>query len=63
MATKMAYDDIRLFKLCESFYGKDFVVEQIEDIIGTIDFYNCVNDVETMQKVRDRIDDLIAAKL
>ncbi len=62
-ATKQAFDDIRLLKLCESYYDKDFVVSEIEKIIGKIDFFNCVNDVATMQKVRDRIDDLIIAKV
>ena len=36
---------------------------EIEKIIGKIDFFNCVNDVEIMQKIRDRIDDLIIEKL
>lgn len=62
-ATKQAFDDIRLLKLCESYYDKDFVVSELEKIIGEIDFFNCVDDVATMQKVRDRIDDLIIAKL
>lgn len=59
MATRQALDDIRLFKLCESYYGKERVVSEIENIIGKINFFNCVNDVSTMQKIRDRIDDLI----
>jgi hypothetical protein len=63
MATRQAFDDIRLFKLCESFYGKEKVVEEIESIIGKVDFFNCVNDVATMQKIRDRIDDMIVEKL
>ena len=63
MATRQAFDDIRLFRLCESFYDKEFVVAEIEKIIGKIDFFNCVNDVEIMQKIRDRIDDLIIEKL
>ncbi len=63
MAARLAFDDIRLFKLCESFYGKERVVSEIEKIIGNLNFENCVNDVETMQKIRDRIDDLIIAKV
>ncbi|MBO7208475.1 MAG: DUF4091 domain-containing protein [Clostridia bacterium] len=59
MATRQALDDIRLLKLCESYYGKEKVVEEIENIIGEITFLNNVNDVRTMQKIRDRIDDMI----
>lgn len=58
-ASRQAYEDIRVFRLCESFYGKERVVEEIERITGEIDFFRCVNDVATMQRLRDRMDDLI----
>lgn len=55
--------DIRVMKLCESFYGKKKVVEEIEKICGEIYFDHCVDDVATMQRIRDRLDDMIMKKL
>ena len=63
MAARLAFDDIRLFKLCESYYEKERVVSEIEKITGNLDFEKCVNDVETMQKIRDRMDDMIISKI
>ena len=47
-------------KLCESFYGKDKVVAEIEKIYGkTLTFEECADDVKTMQAIRDKMDDMI----
>ncbi len=59
LAFRQAFDDIRVMKLCESYYGKDRVVQEIEAIVGTVEFDHCVEDAATMQRVRDRLDDLI----
>ncbi len=59
LAFRQAFDDIRVMKLCESYYGKERVVQEIEAITGTVSFDHCVEDAATMQRVRDRLDDLI----
>ncbi len=59
LAFRQAFDDIRVMKLCESYYGKERVVAEIEAIAGTVVFEKCVEDSVTMQRVRDRLDDLI----
>ncbi len=57
---RQAFDDIRVMKLCESFYGKDKVVEEIEKIYGkALTFEECADDVATMQAIRDKMDDMI----
>ena len=62
-ATRQAFDDVRVFRLCESYYGKERVIAEIEEMIGEIDYFNCVEDAKTMQAIRDRMDELIIAKL
>lgn len=59
LAFRQAFDDIRVMKLCESYYGKERVVQEIEAIAGTVEFDHCVEDSATMQRIRDRLDDLI----
>ena len=57
---RQAFDDIRVMKLCQSFYGKDKVVSEIEKIYGkTLTFEECADDVKTMQAIRDKMDDMI----
>ena len=62
-AFKAAIDDIRVMKLAESLYDKETVVAEMEKLVGSIDFMHCVNDASLMQKLRDRLDDIILAKL
>ena len=59
LAIKQGLDDIRVMKLCETYYGKEKVVEEIEKIFENITFRRCIDDSETMQKIRDRMDDMI----
>ena len=55
-----AFEDIRVLRLCESFYGKDYVVSEIEAVYGkTLTFAECADDTALMQAIRDRIDDLV----
>ena len=59
-----AFEDIRVMKLCESFYGKEKVVAAIEKIYGkTLTFAECANDTEMIQKIRDKMDDMILEAL
>jgi len=62
-AYKQGLDDIRVMKLAERYYGKDAVVKAIEAICGTVTYLRCVDDTKTMQAIRDRLDDMILAKL
>ena len=59
LAIKQGLDDIRVMKLCESYFGKEKVVEEIEKIFENVTFRRCIDDVATMQKIRDRMDDMI----
>ena len=63
IAFRQGLEDIRAFKLCAEFYGKDAVVAEIEKIIGTITFSNCVDDTATMIKIRETIDLMIKEKV
>ncbi len=56
-----ALEDIRAMKLCESFYGKDRVVAEMEAIFGQeIKFSRCARSSEVMLAIRARIDEMIA---
>lgn len=59
LAFKSAMDDIRLMKLCESYYSHERVVSEIESITGTIDFDHCTEDSATIIKMRERLNELI----
>ena len=61
-AMKQALDDIRVMKLAEQRCGKETVVAEAEKIAGKIDFAHCINDVATMQALRDRMTDLVLGK-
>lgn len=63
LAIKQGLDDIRVMKLCESYYGKEKVVEEIEKIFENVTFRRCIDDVATMQAIRDRMDDMIIAAI
>ena len=55
--------DLRAMKLCESFYGHDAVVEAIEKVCGEVRFDRCLIASEDMLAVRERINDMIEAKI
>lgn len=55
--------DLRAMKLCESLYGHDAVVEAIEKVCGEVRFDRCLAASEDMLAVRERINDMIEAKL
>lgn len=59
-----ALQDMRAMKLCESLYSKDEVVAEIEKIMGeTLAFDVCAKSEKTMLKVRERINEMIKAKI
>ena len=59
-----ALQDISAMKLCESLYSKAEVVEAIEQVLGfTLTFDTCAPTADAMQAVRDKINEMIAAKL
>ncbi len=55
-----ALEDVRAMKLCESFYGKERVVAEMEAVFGEIRFSRCARSADMMLAVRARIDELIA---
>ena len=56
-----ALEDVRAMKLCESFYGKDRVVAEMEAVFGQeIKFSRCARSSEVMLAIRARIDEMIA---
>ncbi|MBO5200991.1 MAG: DUF4091 domain-containing protein [Clostridia bacterium] len=63
VAFRQGLEDIRVMRLCESYYSKEEVVKAVEDIIGRLTFGNCAKDAATMQKIRDRLDEMIIAAL
>ena len=59
-----ALQDIRAMKLCESLYSKAEVVAEIEKIMGEeLRFDVCAKSEATMLAVRERINEMIKAKL
>ncbi len=64
VAFAQGLEDIRALKLCEKYYSKEEIVKRLEDIFGEpITFKKCADDTETMQKMRDAIDGMIAERL
>ena len=63
IAFKQGLDDIRLLKLCEKYYSKEHIIEEIETICGTITFDKCVNDTAAMQKIKSCLDEMIIKAL
>lgn len=59
IAFRQGIDDIRLLKLCEKYYSKDYIIAEIEKVYGIISFDNCINDTQTMMAIRNLLDDLI----
>lgn len=62
-AFKQGLDDIRALKLCEKYYSKEYIIEELEKLCGEINFDKCINDSKLMMLVRDKIDDLIIQAL
>ncbi len=59
-----ALEDVRAMRLCESFYGKERVIAEMETLLGEeIRFDRCPRSAETMLAIRARIDELIAAAI
>lgn len=59
-----ALEDMRAMKLCESFYGKERVVAEMEKTFGgEIRFSKCATSAAQMLAVRARIDEMIADAL
>ena len=58
-----ALQDLRAMKLCEQYYGHDFVVAEIEKVYGEVRFDRCPTTSEDMLAIRRRIDELIEAKV
>lgn len=64
IAFRQGLEDMRALELCQQYYPKEEIVAVLEKIYGgSIVFDKCVNDTETMQKMRDAIDAMIIAKL
>ena len=56
-----ALGDVRAMKLCESFYGRERVIEELERAFGQeIFFSRCALSAAQMLRVRARIDEMIA---
>lgn len=59
-----ALQDMRAMKLCESLYSKSKVVAEIEKIFGKeLTFYTCAKSEGLMLAIRERINEMIKAKI
>ena len=59
-----ALQDMRAMKLCESLYSKEEVVAEIEKILGEeLRFDVCAKSEATMLAIRERINEMIKAKV
>ena len=59
-----ALQDIRAMQLCESLYSKDEVVAAIEAVFGeTLTFSTCAKSEAAMLAIRERINEMIKAKI
>ncbi len=59
-----ALQDMRAMKLCESLYSKDEVVSEIENILGDeLTFSRCVYTADCMLAIREKINEMIKAKI
>ncbi|MBP5270216.1 MAG: DUF4091 domain-containing protein, partial [Clostridia bacterium] len=57
---RQALEDLRALRLCESFYGRERTLAELEKICGNIVFSKCVNDSGKMEEARKRIDEMNA---
>ena len=56
-----ALQDCRAMKLCESFYGKERVIAEMEAVFGKeIKFSRCAKSSDMMLAIRAKVDELIA---
>ena len=59
-----ALEDMRAMQLAETLYSKEEVLREIEEIFGEeLTFYTCAKNAQTMLKIRERINEMIKAKL
>lgn len=58
-----ALQDIKAMKLCESLYSHDEVVAAMESVIGEIRFNVCAKSAATMLAVREKVNEMIKAKV
>ncbi len=59
-----ALQDMRAMRLCESLYSKAEVVEAIESVLGeSLAFDVCAKSEGTMLKIREKINEMIKAKI
>ena len=59
-----ALQDMRAMKLCEKLYSKSEVVAEIEKIFGKeLTFYTCAKSENVMLAIRERINEMIKAKI
>ena len=64
VVTYHALEDLRAMKLCESYYSHSVVVEAIEEILGEeLRFNRCALSAEEMIGIREKINEMIKAKL
>lgn len=57
-----AIQDLRAFKLCESLYGREFVMKMIEEEIEPITFRNYPRSAEYLLSLREKINKAIKEK-
>ena len=56
--------DMRAMQLCETYYSHDEVVKAIDEVAGIdVRFDNTICDAKTVLKIRDRINQMIKAKV
>jgi hypothetical protein len=59
-----ALQDIRAMQLCESLYSQKEVVDAIEKAFGKeLHFDTCAQDIDTMEKIRATVNEMIRAKI
>jgi len=59
-----ALQDIRAMQLCESLYSHKEVVDAIEKAFGKeLHFDTCAQDIDTMEKIRETVNEMIRAKI
>lgn len=59
-----ALQDISAMRLCESLYSKDAVVSVIEDVLGCeLRFSTCAKSSDAILRIREKINEMIKAKI
>ena len=57
-----ALQDMRVLQLCASLYGKDAVIEALEDELGEIKFDVCPTSAAPLLRAREKINQMIKDK-